>query len=157
DDIPEVDEVARWLAARMHDVAGKSAAALVHNDWKFDNLVLDPTDPTRIVGVLDWEMSTLGDPLMDLGTALSYWVEGGDPDEAKMFAFGPTFAPGALTRREVVERYAAVTGLDAGAIRRVLAHARGTGKVSGDDAVTLMAEYLEAVAQLGRWVDGQPG
>lgn len=56
-----------------------------------------------------------------------------------------------------IDRYAAVTGLDAGAIRRVLAHARGTGKVSGDDAVTLMAEYLEAVAQLGRWVDGQPG
>lgn len=112
DDIPEVERVAAWLAERMHAVSDKSAAALVHNDWKFDNLVLDPADPTRIVGVLDWEMSTLGDPLMDLGTTLSYWVEAGDPDEAKMFAFGPTFADGALTRREVVERYAAVTGRD---------------------------------------------
>ncbi len=112
DDIPEVEEVAAWLAERMHVIAAKSGAALVHNDWKFDNLVLDPGDPTRIVGVLDWEMSTLGDPLMDLGTALSYWVEAGDADEAKMFAFGPTFAPGAYTRREVVARYAEQTGRD---------------------------------------------
>ena len=112
DDLPNVEWVAGWLAEQMHAVAAKSGAALIHNDWKFDNLVLSAEDPTKIVGVLDWEMSTLGDPLMDLGTTLSYWVEARDPDEPKMFAFGPTFAEGALTRREVAERYSVRTGAD---------------------------------------------
>ncbi len=112
DDVPDVERIAAWLAERMEGIAAKSQAALIHNDWKYDNLVLDPQDPTRILGVLDWEMSTIGDPLMDLGTALSYWVEPGDPDELKMFAFGPTYVPGSLTRAQLVERYAAQTGRD---------------------------------------------
>lgn len=110
DDIPEVDAIAKWLAERMDAVSAKSGAALIHNDWKYDNLVLDPVEPTKILGVLDWEMSTVGDPLMDVGTALSYWVEPGDPDELKMFAFGPTHAPGSMSRVELADRYAEVTG-----------------------------------------------
>lgn len=109
DDIPEVDEIARWLAGRIPPEAG---ATLIHNDYKYDNLVLDPDDPTRIVGVLDWEMATVGDPLMDLGTALGYWVEEGDDESLKSFAFGPTFAPGSLTRAELLARYGERTGRD---------------------------------------------
>ncbi|WP_394847589.1 phosphotransferase family protein [Pendulispora brunnea] len=109
DEVPEMDRVADWLAARTDeaeaDDSGSVRAAVIHNDYKFDNVVLDPDDIVRVRGVLDWEMSTLGDPLMDLGTTLSYWVEAGDPDELKFLAFGPTTLPGALTRREVAERY----------------------------------------------------
>jgi aminoglycoside phosphotransferase (APT) family kinase protein len=107
DDVPDVDAVATWLAAR---IPVESAAALIHNDFKYDNLVLDAAGPTRILAVLDWEMATLGDPLMDLGTALSYWVEAGDSDELKLIAFGPTAAPGSLTRLQLAERYAERAG-----------------------------------------------
>jgi aminoglycoside phosphotransferase (APT) family kinase protein len=74
--------------------------------------VLAPDDPTRIIGVLDWEMSTLGDPLMDLGTTLGYWVEATDPDEIRTFAFGPTYLPGSMTRTELAARYGERTGRD---------------------------------------------
>ena len=107
DDVPEMDAVAAWLAAHLPPDA---PGALIHNDYKYDNLVLDPMDRTRIVGVLDWEMSTLGDPLMDLGTTLCYWVEAGDPEPLRATAFGPTAAPGSLTRAELVERYAERSG-----------------------------------------------
>ena len=109
DDIPAVEEIAGWLAAR---IPAERGAALLHNDFKLDNVVLDLADPTKVVGVLDWEMSTLGDPLMDLGTMLGYWVEAGDSDELRMAAFGPTMLPGSLTRAEIAERYAAKTGAD---------------------------------------------
>jgi aminoglycoside phosphotransferase (APT) family kinase protein len=74
--------------------------------------VLDPQDLTRIVAVLDWEMATLGDPLMDLGTTLGYWIEAGDPEPMHANAVGPTAAPGSLTRQELVARYADGTGRD---------------------------------------------
>jgi aminoglycoside phosphotransferase (APT) family kinase protein len=109
DDIPEMEWLAAWLAARMPPETG---AALIHNDYKYDNLVLAADDLTRIIGVLDWEMSTVGDPLMDLGTALGYWVEAGDPDELQAVRFGATTLPGSFTRRELAERYAARTGRD---------------------------------------------
>ena len=109
DDVPEVDEIAAWLAARIPLEGG---ATLIHNDFKYDNLVLDADEPTRIRGVLDWEMATIGDPLMDLGTALGYWVEQGDDDALKSFAFGPTFAPGSLTRAELAALYGERTGRD---------------------------------------------
>ena len=102
-----VEEVAAWLAANQPPERG---AALVHNDYKYDNVVLDPADLTRIVAVLDWEMAALGDPLMDLGTTLGYWVDADDPPEMRERAYGPTAAPGSLSRREVVERYAARSG-----------------------------------------------
>lgn len=107
DEWPELDEVAAWLIGNMPE---ESRAALIHNDYKFDNLVLDPTNLTRIVGVLDWEMSTIGDPLMDLGSTLAYWVEAGDDKAWRANAFGPTFAPGSYSRSQLVERYGEVTG-----------------------------------------------
>ena len=107
DSVPVVEQVAKWLAEHQ---PADSGAALIHNDFKFDNVVLDPEQPTRIVGILDWEMSTLGDPLMDLGTFLSYWVEAQDEEVMQFFRGGPTDKPGALTRRELVERYSERSG-----------------------------------------------
>jgi len=109
DDIPALDRAARWLAAHK---PAESGAALIHNDYKYDNLVLDPADPSRISAVLDWEMATVGDPLMDLGTTLGYWVEATDAPELQVLRFGCTTLPGNLTRAEIVERYTHVSGRD---------------------------------------------
>jgi aminoglycoside phosphotransferase (APT) family kinase protein len=109
DDIPDMDFVERWL---LEQLPGESGAALIHNDYKYDNLVLAPDDLTRIIGVLDWEMSTVGDPLMDLGTALGYWIQADDSDELLAVRFCATHLPGSLTRRDLIERYQSRTGID---------------------------------------------
>lgn len=108
-DVPELEQTAAWLASHQ---PAESGAAVIHNDFKFDNLLLDPNDITRIVAVLDWEMATVGDPLMDLGTSLGYWVEAHDSDELKQLALGPTALPGCLTRRQLVDRYVERSGRD---------------------------------------------
>lgn len=109
DDVPEIERTAAWLAGNM---PAETGAALIHNDYKYDNLVLDPADLSCIVGVLDWEMSTIGDPLMDLGTTLGYWVEPDDPAELQSLALNLTTLPGNLTRRELAQRYAERSGRD---------------------------------------------
>jgi aminoglycoside phosphotransferase (APT) family kinase protein len=73
-EIPEMDAVERWLAVHM---PAESGVSLVHNDFKFDNVAFHTQSPARVSTVFDWEMATLGDPLMDLGTTLGYWVEAG--------------------------------------------------------------------------------
>jgi aminoglycoside phosphotransferase (APT) family kinase protein len=113
EEVAVVDEVAAWLAANLPPDGPPS---LIHNDFKFDNLVLDAADLTRIVGILDWEMSTIGDPLMDFGTSLGYWVEPTDSQPLQMMRFGPTTLPGMMTRRELADRYAERSGRDLGAI-----------------------------------------
>ena len=85
--------------------------ALIHNDFKYDNLVFDPRDLTSIIGVLDWEMATIGDPLMDLGTTLAYWVEPSDSASQQIRVFGPTAIAGSFSRAELVERYAQSAGM----------------------------------------------
>ena len=115
DEIPAMDRMATWLAERVPGAqahGGVVRAAVIHNDYKFDNMVLDPKDVTHVLGVLDWEMSTVGDPLMDLGTALGYWVEAADPEETRTFAFGPSLLPGCLTRRAIADLYGEKTGRD---------------------------------------------
>ncbi len=107
DELPDLEAVAAWLETAR---PAESGAALIHNDFKFDNLLLDPDDPSRIVAVLDWEMATVGDPLMDLGTTLGYWVEPTDPTPLRQLVLGPTACPGCLSRREAVARYEAATG-----------------------------------------------
>ena len=102
DDVPTMEPVAHWLAMNL---PRDSSAAIIHNDFKFDNMVLDPAGITRIVAVLDWEMATIGDPLMDLGTTLGYWVEAADPALLQRAAVGPTMLPGSLSRCELVESY----------------------------------------------------
>ena len=107
DPIPGMDRIALWL---IENIPKESNASVIHNDYKYDNLVLDPDDFTRIVAVLDWEMATIGDPLMDLGTMLGYWVEANDPEELQSTAVGPTALPGNLTRRELIQRYQTKSG-----------------------------------------------
>lgn len=105
--VPSFEKVMRWLDANQPDDV---AACVIHNDFRLDNVVLAPNDPQRIVGILDWEMATIGDPLMDLGGALAYWVESGDGRLMQSLRRQPTNAPGMLTRREVIDHYAARTG-----------------------------------------------
>jgi aminoglycoside phosphotransferase (APT) family kinase protein len=107
DQQPALERVARWLAEHLPAEVG---AAVIHNDYKYDNLLLDPADLTRVVAVLDWEMATVGDPLMDLGTTLGYWVEASDPPALRHSAMGPTYLAGNLTRSQLVDSYATKTG-----------------------------------------------
>ena len=94
--------VMTWLAENQPDDV---ASVMIHNDFRFDNLVLDREDPTRPVGVLDWEMATVGDPLMDLGGTLAYWVQDDDDEFFRQFRRQPTHLPGMLSRDEVVAYY----------------------------------------------------
>ncbi len=103
-DLPSMDQLAKWLAAELPADADQNPA-LIHNDYKYDNVVLDPDLLTRITAVLDWEMATIGSPALDLGTTLGYWVDATDDARLQSFAFGPTNLPGSLTRAELVERY----------------------------------------------------
>lgn len=105
--VPDMDAVSVWMAGRMPAEPG---AAVIHNDYKFDNLLLDPVDPARVVALLDWEMATVGDPLMDLGSALAYWIEPADPPELKAAAMGPTFLPGMWSRERMAGEYARRAG-----------------------------------------------
>ncbi len=109
-EVAEIERLGTWLRDNLPPESG--VATLVHNDYKFDNVMLDPEDLTRIVAVLDWEMCTVGEPLMDLGTLLGYWVQSDDDPRWQAMAFGPTNTPGAMTRRELAERYAETTGRD---------------------------------------------
>lgn len=108
-DVPDIERLGGWLREQLPP---DGEGTLVHNDYKFDNVMLDPAEPTRIVAVLDWELCTVGDPLMDLGTTLGYWVQEDDDPRWKAMAFGPTHQPGAMTRRELALRYAERTGRD---------------------------------------------
>ncbi len=101
DDIVELDEMAQWLAKNQPT---EYHASFIHNDYKYDNLVLNADGLKDIVAVLDWEMATVGDPLMDLGTTLAYWAEAKDSDLLK--SFNPSWLPGNLTRQGVAEHYA---------------------------------------------------
>ena len=113
DDVPDMERAARWLKGNLPARDNERAlATVIHNDFKYDNVVLDPSELTRIVGVLDWEMATIGDPITDLATTLAYWIEDGDADPLKAFAFGPTHLPGSLKRREIAELYAKRSGRD---------------------------------------------
>jgi len=105
DDIASMNEVAAWM---QKNIPATSRSSFIHNDFKYDNLVLNPNDLTDIVAILDWEMATVGDPLMDLGTTLAYWAEASDPDALKPFNL--TWMPGNFTRKEVVEYYQQQSG-----------------------------------------------
>ena len=109
DDTGDWSDITAWLDAHRPADVGQR---MIHNDFRFDNLVLDAADPGRIIGVLDWEMATVGDPLMDLGGALAYWVEAGDDEVFQMFRRQPTTTPGMWTREQVVDHYCERAGLE---------------------------------------------
>jgi aminoglycoside phosphotransferase (APT) family kinase protein len=120
-DYSEAQKIAAWMQEHMSVTASTS---LIHNDYKYDNLILDSRDITKIVGLLDWEMCTIGDPLTDLGTALAYWIDATDPEEMQHLRWGPTIQPGSFTRAEIVQYYARQTGCDTSQIAFYLTFAR---------------------------------
>jgi aminoglycoside phosphotransferase (APT) family kinase protein len=120
-DYSEVEKIANWLERNMPEA---QSAALIHNDYKFDNVVLAADDITAIKGVLDWEMATLGDPLTDLGTTLAYWVNQNDPEDLKQNLADVTTQTGSMSREEVARYYAKSTNSDLAHIAFYLAFAR---------------------------------
>jgi aminoglycoside phosphotransferase (APT) family kinase protein len=113
DDVPEMDHLARWLSRRIPP--DPLQPSVVHGDFKLDNVLLDPLDLGRLVAVFDWEMSALGDPLVDLGIFLAYWSPTAPPLQQDALTT-VTHRPGYLSKPEIVERYAARSGRDVGAI-----------------------------------------
>ena len=109
DEIEEVGPLTDWLA---RDIPESPPPAVIHNDYKLNNLVLDPEDLTTVRAVLDWEMATVGDPLFDLAVSLSYWIEPGDPDELAAVMPTVTVTPGFMTRKELIDRYERESGRD---------------------------------------------
>jgi len=105
--VPSGRSVMRWLSANK---PASEKVCLIHNDYRLDNLVLDAEDCTHILGVLDWELATLGDPLMDLGNTLAYWVEANDDFFARSTRRQPSNLEGMFSRQEVVEYYCQKTG-----------------------------------------------
>ena len=102
-EVPSIEEAFQWL---LSAIPSSSDVAFIHNDFKYDNLVISTSG--EVQAVLDWEMATVGDPLMDLGTTLAYWAEAADEDILKMFNL--SYVPGNYTRREVIDYYASRTG-----------------------------------------------
>ncbi|MDM7923710.1 MAG: phosphotransferase family protein [Pyrinomonadaceae bacterium] len=107
DEWAELENVIAWL---NDNIPGESGASLIHNDYKFDNVMLDPADLTHITAVLDWEMVTIGDPLMDLGTTLGYWMSPQFGDELMNMPFNPKLLMANITRKDLVEMYEAASG-----------------------------------------------
>ncbi|WP_420809382.1 phosphotransferase family protein [Aquibacillus halophilus] len=111
DEIPKVEELMNWLRS---NIPTSSDATIIHYDFKCNNTMFNPNDLSEITGLFDWEMTTVGDPLADLGVTLSYWMEDSDPDFLK-YGFGKppiTTKEGFYSRRQFAERYAELTGRD---------------------------------------------
>jgi aminoglycoside phosphotransferase (APT) family kinase protein len=109
EEMPGMDALLRWLADRLPE---SPKPTLVHNDFKLDNIMLDARNAGRVEAVLDWEMATVGDPLVDLGCTLCYWTQAGDPSLCGGSLGGVTAEPGWMTRAELVRRYAEHAGRD---------------------------------------------
>ncbi len=108
-DAPDFERVMGWLHDKMPGESG--LVGIIHNDFKFDNAVLGPAKPTEIIGILDWEMATLGDPMMDLGCSLGYWVEKDDPAYMQSIRQMPTHLEGMLTRKGQFDYYCELMGV----------------------------------------------
>ena len=108
--VPSCNKVINWLKA---NIPTEEKSCLIHNDFRFDNVILDAENPMKIIGVLDWEMATIGNPLMDLGNTLAYWVQADDDFMAKSTRRQPTHLNGMLTRKEVIQYYCDKMGFEA--------------------------------------------
>jgi aminoglycoside phosphotransferase (APT) family kinase protein len=107
-DAPDFESIMLWIGDNQP--VDTETPSVIHNDYRLDNVVLDPHDPVKIIGVLDWEMATIGNPLMDLGNSMAYWIQKDDPPEMQALRLMPTNMEGALTRDELVARYAYMRG-----------------------------------------------
>jgi aminoglycoside phosphotransferase (APT) family kinase protein len=114
DDVPDMEALATWLVD--HLPPNPAQPTIVHGDFKLDNLMLDARDPAWLVGVFDWEMAALGDPLVDLGILLAYWVPNAPPDQHDALTTVTTL-PGWPTPQEVIDRYAEVSRRDLSTLR----------------------------------------
>ncbi len=139
EEVPAMDATHRWLTDNLPP---DSPPALIHNDYKLDNTMFSAEDPGRLVAVFDWDMTTLGDPLSDLGTLLTYWIEDDDPSEVRAFSPMPHDASGFPSRADVIELYALASGRDVAGIG--FYHVLGLYRV----AVILAQIHI-------RWVRGQ--
>lgn len=108
-DTVDVTEIMQWLNDNMPAESGK--ASVIHNDYKMDNVIFSAENPLQVIGVLDWEMATVGDPLMDLGCTLGYWVQTSDPEFFRESRTMPSDIDGAPTRGEIIQRFQEKTGL----------------------------------------------
>lgn len=109
DESPDISMLARWL---VEHIPTSPAPTLIHNDFKLNNMLLDRQDPASPKAVLDWEMTTIADPLFDLAISLGYWVQPDDPDDLRAILPTVTHQPGFFSRAEFMERYAAKSGRD---------------------------------------------
>lgn len=152
DEHKELERAVEWLNA---DIPGESGASLIHNDYKFDNVMLDPNDLTKITAVLDWEMVTVGDPLMDLGTTLGYWMSKDAGDEMMDMPFNPRVLMENISRGDLVAMYGEASGRDVSNI--LFYYVFGTFKVAVI-AQQIYARYVrgftkdERFASFGRFV-----
>ncbi len=144
DELDDMQELGKWLHQNM---PADAAPAMIHNDYKYDNVVFNE-DLSSIKAVLDWEMTTVGDPLMDLGAMLSYWSQKEDGQFAK--SFNLTWLNGNLTRQEVVERYAFKSGRDVSNI--IFFYAFGTFK-NAVIVQQIYARYKRGLTQDPRFKD----
>jgi aminoglycoside phosphotransferase (APT) family kinase protein len=156
-DLPKLEKAITWL---NENIPVESGASLIHNDYKFDNIMLDPDDLTRINAVLDWEMVTIGDPLMDIGTALGYWMSPDAGEEMLSMPFNPRVLMENISRHELAQMYAEVSGRDISNI--LFYYVFGTFKIAviaqqiysryvrGFTKDTRFATFDKFVAALGR-------
>ncbi len=107
-DAPDFESVMDWLGD--NSPPDSSDSCIIHNDFKFDNIVLDSSNPLKITGILDWEMATIGDPLMDIGSSMGYWVQKDDSSEMQAMRTLPTHLEGAMTRRQYMNYYSEISG-----------------------------------------------
>jgi len=104
------EDVQDWLLQNLPQK--EPAAAILHGDYRLDNVILDQHDPFKVIALLDWEICALGNPLMDLGNALAYWIEPEDPDYLQALMMQPSSAPGMLSREQILDLYAERTAVD---------------------------------------------
>lgn len=147
DEWPELESVIEWING---NIPSGSEATLVHNDYKFDNIMLDPADLTRVTAVLDWEMVTVGDPLMDLGTTLGYWMSRDAGKEMLNMPFNPRVLMQNFPRQELAEMYAERTGRDISNI--LFYYAFGTFKIAVI-AQQIYARYVKGFTQDNRFAN----
>jgi aminoglycoside phosphotransferase (APT) family kinase protein len=147
--IPELRRVGEWLQAHIPDTARPT---IVHGDYKLDNVMFAPQTPARLRTILDWEMSTIGDPLADVGWMLAFWREPGDPEELLMDEQTVTRLPGFQSRDDLLARYGERSGREVGSMTfyMVLANWKLAVLLEGSHARSLAGqtddpffEYLE--------------